>query len=52
MENFYACRNYLIRIRYGVISLIVTKMHFKLEKLKGMLRNPLTVFNSKNVEEV
>ena len=50
-RGFYAYRNYLIGIRYGVIPLIIPKKKFKLEKLKGMLSYPLTVFNSKNVEK-
>ena len=51
IEGFYAYRNYLIGIRYGIIPLIIPKKKFKLEKLKGMLSYPLTVLCSKNVEK-
>jgi len=51
IEGFYAYKNYLIGIRYGVVPLIIPREKFRLEKLKGMISYPLTVFNSKNVEK-
>ena len=33
------------------MPLIIPRKNFRLEKLKGMISYPLTVFNSKNVEE-
>ena len=50
-RGFYAYKNYLIGIRYGVVPLIIPREKFRLEKLKGMISYPLTVFNSKNVEK-
>ncbi len=50
-KGFYAYRNYLIGIRYGIVPLVIPKKNFSLEKLKGMLSYPLTVFCSKNVEK-
>ncbi len=50
-KGFYAYRNYLIGIRYSIVPLVIPKKNFSLEKLKGMLSYPLTVFCSKNVEK-
>ena len=47
-KGFYGYKT--IGIRYG-IPLIIPKRNFRLEKLKGMLSYPLTVFNSKNVDK-
>jgi len=35
-RGFYAYKNYL-RIRYGVVPLIIPKKNFRLEKLEGLL---------------
>ena len=51
IEGFYAYKNYLIGIRYGVIPLIIPKKNFRFERLKGLISYPLFIFNSKNVEE-
>jgi len=50
-RGFYGYKNHLIGIRYGIVPLIIPKRNFRLEKLKGMLSYPLTVFNSKNVDK-
>lgn len=50
-RGFYAYKNYLIGIRYGIVPLIIPKKNFRFEKLRGMLSYPLTVFCSKNVEK-
>jgi len=50
-RGFYAYKNYLIGIRYCVIPLIIPREKFRLEKLRGMISYPLTVFCSKNVEK-
>ncbi len=49
-RGFYAYKNYL-RIRYGVVPLIIPKKNFRFEKLEGLISYPLTIFNSKNVEK-
>ena len=49
-RGFYAYKNYLIGIRYGIVPLIIPKKKFRLEKLKGLLSYPLFIFN-KNVEK-
>ena len=51
IEGFYAYKNYLIGIRYGVIPLIIPKKNFRFERLKGLISYPLFIFNSKNVEK-
>ncbi len=50
-RGFYAYKNYLIGIRYGVVPLIIPKKNFRLEKLEGLISYPLFIFNSKNVEK-
>jgi hypothetical protein len=50
-RGFYAYKNYLIGIRYGVIPLIIPRKHFRFEKLEGLISYPLSIFNSKNVEK-
>ncbi|MBO8183513.1 MAG: transposase [Archaeoglobus sp.] len=50
-KGFYAYKNYLIGIRYGVIPLIIPKKNFRFERLEGLMSNPLFIFNSKNVEK-
>ena len=49
IEGFYSYKNYLIGIRYGIISLIIPKKNFRFERLKGLISYPLFIFNSKNV---
>ena len=51
IEGFYAYKNYLIGIRYGVVPLNIPKKNFRFERLKGLISYPLFIFNSKNVEE-
>ena len=51
IEGFYAYKNYLIGIRYGVIPLIIPKKNFRFNRLEGLISYPLFIFNSKNVEE-
>ena len=51
IEGFYAYKNYLIGIRYGIIPLIIPKKNFRFERLKGLISYPLFIFNSKNVEK-
>ncbi len=51
IEGFYAYKNYLIGIRYGVVPLIIPKKNFRFERLKGLISYPLNIFNSKNVEK-
>ena len=50
-KGFYAYKNYLIGIRYGVVPLIIPREKFRFEKLKGLISYPLTVFCSKNIEK-
>ena len=50
-KGFYAYKNYLIGIRYGVVPLIIPRKNFNLEKLEGLMSYPLFIFNSKNVEK-
>ena len=50
-RGFYAYKNYLIGIRYGIVPLIIPRKNFSLEKLEGMISYPLFIFNSKNVEK-
>ena len=50
-RGFYAYKNYLIGIRYGVVPLIIPRKNFRLEKLEGLISYPLFIFNSKNVEK-
>ncbi len=50
-RGFYAYKNYLIGIRYGIVPLIIPKKNFRLEKLDGLVSYPLFIFNSKNVEK-
>jgi len=49
MDSFYAYKNYLIGIRYGVIPLITPKEKFRFERLEGLI-SYLFIFNS-NVEK-
>jgi len=51
IEGFYAYKNYLIGIRYGVIPLIIPKKNFRFNRLEGLISYPLFIFNSKNVEK-
>jgi len=50
MDRFYAYKNYLVGIRYGVVPLIIPKKNFRIERLEGLISYPLFIFNSKNVE--
>ncbi len=50
IEGFYAYKNYL-RMRYGVIPLIIPKKNFRFERLESLISYPLFIFNSKNVEK-
>ncbi len=50
IEGFYAYKNYL-RIRYGVVPLVIPKKYFRFERLKGMMSYPLFIFSSNNVEK-
>ena len=50
-RGFYAYKNYLIGIRYGIIPLIIPKKNFRFERLRGLISYPLSIFNSKNVEK-
>jgi len=50
-RGFYAYKNYLIGIRYGIIPLIIPKKYFRQRRLKGLISYPLFIFNSKNVEK-
>ena len=49
--SFYAYKNYLIWIRYGIASLIIPKKNFRFERLKGLISYPLFIFYSKNIEK-
>ncbi len=49
-RGFYAYRNYLVGIRYGIVPLIIPRKNFRLEKLEGLISYPLFIFNSKNVD--
>jgi len=51
MDSFYAYRNYLIGLKAGIVSLIVPKKGLKIEKLKGLISYPLSVFYSRNVSK-
>ena len=35
IEGFYAYKNYLIGIRYGVVTLIILGEKFRFDRLKG-----------------
>jgi len=50
-RGFYAYKNCLIGIRYGIIPLIIPKKNFRFNRLEGLLSYPLFIFNSKNVEK-
>ena len=50
-RGFYAYKNYLIGLRYGIIPLIIPRKNFREERLKGMVSYPLSIFASKNVEK-
>ena len=50
-RGFYAYKNYLIGIRYGVVPLIIPRRKFRFNRLEGLISYPLTVYNSKNVEK-
>jgi len=49
-RGFYAYKNYLIGIRYGIVPLIIPRKSFRLKKLEGLISYPLFIFNSKNVD--
>ena len=48
-RGVYTYKNYLIEIRYGMVPLILSKKHFRYERLEGLISYPLFIFNSKNV---
>jgi len=50
-RGFYAYKNYLIGIRYGIVPLILPKKYFRYGRLEGLISYPLFIFNSKNVEK-
>jgi hypothetical protein len=50
-RGFYAYKNYLIGIRYGIIPLIIPREKFRFNRLEGLISYPLFIFNSKNVEK-
>ena len=50
-RGFYAYKNYLIGIRYGIVPLILPKVNFRQRRLEGLISYPLFIFNSKNVEK-
>jgi len=50
-REFYAYKNYLIGIRYGIVPLILPKKYFRQRRLEGLISYPLFIFNSKNVEK-
>ena len=50
-KGFYAYKNYLIGIRYGIVPLILPRKNFRFGKLEGLVSYPLFIFNSKNVEK-
>jgi hypothetical protein len=50
-RGFYAYKNYLIGIRYGIVPLIIPREKFRFGRLEGLLSYPLFIFNSKNVEK-
>mgnify|MGYP000507017551 CR=1 FL=1 len=51
IEGFYAYKNYLIKIRYSVVPLIIPKKYFRIERLEGLISYLLFIFNSNNVEK-
>jgi hypothetical protein len=50
-RGFYAYRNYLIGIKYGIVPLIFPRSNFDLSRLDGLLSYPLSIFNSKSLDE-
>lgn len=50
-RGFYAYKNYLIGIKYGIVPLIIPRKNFRFERLEGLMSYPLTVFCSKNIEK-
>jgi hypothetical protein len=51
-RGFYAYRNYLIGINeYRVVPLIFPRSNFDISRLDGMLSYPLSIFDSKNLDE-
>ena len=50
-RGFYAYKNYLIGIRYGIVPLILPKKYFRYDRLEGLISYPLFIFNSKNIEK-
>jgi len=51
-KGFYAYRNYLIGIKeYRIIPLIFPRSNFDFERLDGMLSYPLSIFDSKSLDE-
>jgi len=50
-RGFYAYKNYLIGIRYGIVPLILSKKYFRYDRLEGLISYPLFIFNSKNIEK-
>jgi len=43
IEGFYAYKNYLIGIRYGVVTLIILGEKFRFNRLKGLISYPLFI---------
>jgi hypothetical protein len=51
-KGFYAYRNYLVGMNeYRVVPLIFPRSNFHIERLDGMLSYPLSIFNSKSLDE-
>ena len=50
-RGFYAYKNYLIGIRYGIVPLILPKKYFRQRRLEGLISYPLFIFYSKNIEK-
>ncbi len=50
VQGFYAYKNYLIGMRYGIIPLIIPREKFRFNRLKWLISYSLFIFNSKNVE--
>ena len=51
-KGFYAYRNYLIGINeYRIVPLIFPRSNFDLERLDGLLSYPLSIFDSKSLDE-
>ena len=51
-KGFYAYRNYLIGINeYRIVPLIFPRNNFDINRLDGLLSYPLSIFNSKSLNE-